>query len=227
MVKSMIQVKMGDITEMEVDAIVNPANDDLILGGGVSGEIRRKGGQVVQDECNTIGSIPLGEAAVTGPGALKCKHIIHAASMPLGGWSTEKSLRDATKNSLRRAEEKGVKTIAFPAIGTGVGGFSMERCADTMLLVLVDYLKDGKSGLEQVSFVLADHRGLRVFEEAVKAIIKEEAPLPSEAAAAAKEGPPAPPEPVAAPAPPAPVAAPAPPAPVAPQAPLPPQTPSV
>ncbi len=178
MIKSKIAVAMGDITDMEVDAIVNPANDDLILGGGVSGEIRRKGGHVVQDECNTIGSIPLGEAAVTGPGALKCKHIIHAASMPLGGWATEASLRNATKNSLKRADEKGLKTIAFPAIGTGAAGFSMERCADAMTKIVFDHLKEGKTSLDLVTFVLIDHRATRVFEECVKQIKEDPDPAP-------------------------------------------------
>ncbi len=208
MIKSKIAVKMGDITDAEVDAIVNAANDDLILGGGVSGAIRRKGGQVIQDECNTIGSIPLGEAAVTGGGALKCKHIIHAASMPLGGWATADSLKNATKNSLRRADEKGLKTIAFPAIGTGVAGFSMERCADSMTQIVFDHLKEGKTTLELVTFVLIDHRAMRVFEECVKAIKEEPDPAP----------PPAPEPPPAAPASPAdqaPTAAPAPPGPPA------------
>ncbi len=201
MIKSKIAVKMGDITDMEVDAIVNAANDDLILGGGVSGAIRRKGGQVIQDECNTIGSIPLGEAAVTGPGALKCKHVIHAASMPLGGWATEDSLKNATKNSLKRADEKGLKTIAFPAIGTGVAGFSIERCADTMTQIVYDHLKEGKTSLEQVAFVLIDHRAMRVFEECVKAIKEEPAPAPPPA----PEPPPAPvPPPAPAPQPPPP-----------------------
>lgn len=183
MIKSKIAVKMGDITDFEVDAIVNAANDDLILGGGVSGAIRRKGGQAIQDECNAIGSIPLGEAAVTGPGALKCKYVIHAASMPLGGWATEESLRNATKNALKRADEKGLKTIAFPAIGTGVAGFSMERCADLMTRIVYDHLKEGKTSLEHVTFVLIDHRAMRVFEECVKAIKEESAPAPAPAPA--------------------------------------------
>lgn len=192
MVKSKIQVKLGDITDFEVDAIVNAANDDLILGGGVAGAIRRKGGQVIQDECNAIGSIPLGEAVVTGPGALKCKHVIHAASMPLGGWATEESLRNATKNSLKRADEKGLKSIAFPAIGTGVAGFSMERCAEMMTQIVYDHLKEGKTSLEQVLFVLIDHRSMRVFEECLKAIKEEPAPAPPPALATPPEPPPPP-----------------------------------
>jgi O-acetyl-ADP-ribose deacetylase (regulator of RNase III) len=100
--KAKLELKMGDITEMEVDAIVNAANNDLILGGGVAGAIRRKGGDAIQDECNKIGSVPLGEAAITTGGNLKAKHVIHAASMSLGSWTTRESLRNSVKNSLVR-----------------------------------------------------------------------------------------------------------------------------
>jgi O-acetyl-ADP-ribose deacetylase len=153
----------GDITELEVDAIVNAANNELILGGGVAGAIRTKGGPRIQEECDRIGSIRLGEAAVTPAGNLKAYYVIHAASMQLGGRSTAESLRNATRNSLLRAEEKGFKTIAFPAIGTGIAGFPMEECANVMISELLEHLKS-RSSLEKIYFVLYDDAALKTFE---------------------------------------------------------------
>lgn len=155
----------GDITEVDVDAIVNAANNELILGGGVAGAIRTKGGPRIQEECDRIGSIRLGEAVVTTAGNLKAYYVIHAASMHLGGKTTSDSLRNATRNSLLRAEEKGFKTIAFPAIGTGVAGFPMEECANVMVKEVLEHLKS-RSSLEKISFVLCDDAALKTFEGA-------------------------------------------------------------
>jgi O-acetyl-ADP-ribose deacetylase len=157
----------GDITNMEVDAIVNAANNDLMLGAGVAGAIRRKGGPRIEEECERIGSIRLGEAAVTPGGNLKAYYVIHAASMRLGGQTTAESLRSSTRNSLLRAEEKGLKTIAFPAIGTGVAGFPMDECADIMIREVFEHLKS-RSSLEKIYFVLYDDAALKVFEETYK-----------------------------------------------------------
>ena len=154
----------GDITEMAVDAIVNAANNDLILGAGVAGAIRRKGGPRIEEDCERIGSIRLGEAAVTTGGNLKALYVIHAASMRLGGRTTADSLRMATRQLLLRAEEKGIKSIAFPAIGTGIAGFPMDECARIMIAEVLDHLKL-RSSLEKVYFVLFDAAALKVFEE--------------------------------------------------------------
>jgi O-acetyl-ADP-ribose deacetylase (regulator of RNase III) len=166
--KEKIEIRKGDITDMEVDAIVNAANTDLVLGSGVAGAIRKKGGDSIQEECDKIGSIPLGEAAVTGAGNLRANYVIHAAGMHLGGSVSERSLRDATWNSLLRADEKGVKTIAFPAIGTGVGGFPIDRCAKVMIDMVFEYLKSKKTSIEKVYFVLFDEQTYRVFSEYLK-----------------------------------------------------------
>ena len=157
----------GDITELEVDAIVNAANNELILGGGLAGAIRSKGGPRIQEECERIGSIHLGEAAVTPAGNLKAYYVIHAASMKLGGKTTAEPLRSATRNSLLRAEEKGFKTIAFPAIGTGIAGFPTEECADIMISEVLEHLKS-RSSLEKLYFVLFDDAELKTFEETYK-----------------------------------------------------------
>jgi O-acetyl-ADP-ribose deacetylase (regulator of RNase III) len=158
-----ILLRQGDITECRVDAIVNAANNDLILGAGVAGAIRRKGGTAIQKECDRIGSIPLGEAAITGGGKLVARHVIHAASMSLGQGTSEENLRAATENSLRRAEERRFESIAFPAIGTGVAGFPVARCAEVMLAVIRDHL-DGPSSLKRVELVLFDRTTLEEFE---------------------------------------------------------------
>jgi O-acetyl-ADP-ribose deacetylase (regulator of RNase III) len=159
-----IIIQQGDITEMEVDAIVNAANNDLILGAGVAGAILRKGGESIQNECNEIGSIPVGYAAITGAGKLKARYVIHAASMGLGDLpTTAKSLRTSTMHSLRLAAERNLKTIAFPAIGTGVSGFPLDECAQVMLNEAAHHLK-GETSLETIYFVLFDSRARDTFE---------------------------------------------------------------
>jgi O-acetyl-ADP-ribose deacetylase (regulator of RNase III) len=155
----------GDITDLAVDAIVNAANTDLMLGGGVAGAIRRKGGRTVEEDCERVGPVALGGTAVTTGGNLKALYVIHAASMHLGGTTSAESLRLATRNSLMRAEEKAIKSIAFPAIGTGVAGFPMEECARIMLTEVLDHIKS-RSSLEKIYFVLFDDAALQVFEEA-------------------------------------------------------------
>jgi len=162
-----ILIQQGDLTEMETDAIVNAANNDLILGGGVAGAIRRKGGDAIQLECNKIGSIPVGYAAITCGGNLKAKYVIHAASMQLGGATTAQSLQYSTAHALRIAAERGLKSIAFPAVGTGIAGFPMEECAEIMLRETAEHLKNGSS-LQTVYFVLFDERAGEIFERTGK-----------------------------------------------------------
>lgn len=159
-----VTVRQGDLTEASTDAIVNAANNDLQLGSGVAGAIRRRGGPAIQQECDRIGPIPLGEAAITGAGQLRTKHVIHAASMRLGGRTTEENLRASTRNSLLRAREKGLRSIAFPAVGTGIAGFAMNRCAEVMLDEVQAHLS-GATSLERVEFVLFDDVALQVFRQ--------------------------------------------------------------
>ncbi len=164
--RSKIVLRQGDLTAAQVDAIVNAANNDLILGGGVAGAIRVKGGPSIQEECNRIGPVRVGEAAITGGGNLSAKHVIHAASMRLGGRTSEQDLREATRNSLRLAKENSLRSIAFPAIGTGIAGFPLGRCAEVMLAEVRAHLK-GETSLERVEFVLYDRAALEVFETAL------------------------------------------------------------
>jgi O-acetyl-ADP-ribose deacetylase len=170
-VEDKIILLQGDLTEMDADAIVNAANNDLKLGGGVAGAIRRKGGEEIQRECNAIGSIPIGSAAITSGGRLKARHVIHAASMQLGGQTTANALRRSTAYSLRLATQNNLKSIAFPAVGTGIAGFPMRDCAEIMLEETAKHL-DGPTSLEKVYFVLFDAPSLKIFAGAWKELKK-------------------------------------------------------
>jgi O-acetyl-ADP-ribose deacetylase (regulator of RNase III) len=159
-----IEIREGDLTEAAVDAIVNAANTDLVLGGGLAGAIRAKGGPEIQQECDRHGPVPLGGAALTGAGRLPARHVIHAAGMRLGGQMDEPSLRACTRRSLELAAEHGLRSLAFPAIGTGIGGFSMRRCAEVMLEEVHRFLEQ-PSSLVEIRFVLLGEPAYRVFEE--------------------------------------------------------------
>jgi O-acetyl-ADP-ribose deacetylase (regulator of RNase III) len=153
----------GDVTEQEVDAIVNAANSDLILGAGVAGAIRTKGGPTIQEECNRIGPIEVGGAAVTSAGDLPARFVIHAAGMPPGGVATEKSVRSAMRRSLELAREKQCRTVAVPAIGAGIAGFPVQRCAEILLEEARAHL-EAAGGVEEIRFVLFGEPTYRVFE---------------------------------------------------------------
>jgi O-acetyl-ADP-ribose deacetylase (regulator of RNase III) len=170
--KDRIVIQRGDLTEMDTDAIVNAANNDLILGAGVAGAIRRKGGEEIQRECDAIGSIPLGYAAITGAGKLKARFVIHAASMELGGITTAQNLRGSTAHALRIAAEHNLKSIAFPALGTGIARFPMKECAAIMLHETAQHLKM-ETSIEKIYFVLFDEEACGVFERAWKRLQSE------------------------------------------------------
>ena len=153
----------GDLTEMDTDAIVNAANAQLILGGGVAGAIRKKGGPKIQAECNKIGGTFVGGAVITTGGNLKAKHVIHAVGPRMGEGNEDQKLKNATLNSLKVADENHLKSISFPAISTGIFGFPIGRCAKIMLKTTIDYLK-GQTGLEKVVFCLFGRDSYEVFE---------------------------------------------------------------
>jgi O-acetyl-ADP-ribose deacetylase (regulator of RNase III) len=152
----------GDITEMNTDAIVNAANAQLILGGGVAGAIRRKGGPQIQAECNRKGPAFVGGAVITTGGNLKAKYVIHAVGPRMGEGNEDEKLKNATLNSLKVADENNLKSISFPAISTGIFGFPIDRCAEIMLRTTIDYLK-GKTHLEKVIFCLFGRDSYGVF----------------------------------------------------------------
>jgi O-acetyl-ADP-ribose deacetylase (regulator of RNase III) len=161
----------GDITEQATDAIVNPANSGLILGGGVAGAIRRKGGPTIQEECDRIGGTPVGTAVITTGGNLKAKHVIHAVGPQMGEGDEDRKLRDATSNSLKLADEHKLKSITFPAISTGIFGYPIDRCAEVMLAATIGYLR-GKTGLEKIAFCLWGEGAYQTFEEMLKRLLE-------------------------------------------------------
>jgi len=157
-----LELVEGDITEMETDAIVNAANSALKLGGGVAGAIARKGGPKIQEECDRIGGTFVGGAVITTGGNLKAAHVIHAVGPRMGEGNEDRKLKDATLNSLKLADEHHLKSIAFPAISTGIFGFPMDRCAKIMLSTTIDYL-NGDTGLERVIFCLFGSEAYQIF----------------------------------------------------------------
>ena len=159
---SVLELIEGDITEMRTDAIVNAANAQLILGGGVAGAIRRKGGPKIQDECNKIGGTFVGGAVITTAGNLKAKYVIHAVGPRMSEGNEDEKLKNATLNSLKLADDKNLKSISFPAISTGIFGFPIERCAEIMLKTTIDYLQE-QTGLEKVVFCLFGQDSYEVF----------------------------------------------------------------
>jgi O-acetyl-ADP-ribose deacetylase (regulator of RNase III) len=158
-----IVIIAGDLVEQDVDAIVNAANNDLLLGGGVAGAIRSRGGPSIQQECDAHGPVKVGEAALTGGGELRARHVIHAASMALGGATTAQSLRSSMDHAFLLAREAGVKSIGVPAVGTGIAGFPIDQCAVVMALALRHAIEKGWRP-EEVRFVLFGEGARRAFQ---------------------------------------------------------------
>ena len=158
-----IMFVQGDIAQQEADAVVNAANNHLWMGAGVAGAIKRAGGREIEAEAVAKGPIPVGEAAVTSAGRLKARYVIHAAVMGQDLRTDADKVRRATQATLRRADELRLKSIAFPALGTGVGGFPLDECARIMLDA-VEAHAAGATSLEQVLFVLYDAPALEAFQ---------------------------------------------------------------
>lgn len=169
-----IVLLQGDITEMDTDAIVNAANKDLVLGAGVAGAIRTKGGPSIQEECNRIGGAPVGGAAITTGGNLTARYVIHAVGPRMGEGDEDRKLADATRNSLKLAHEKGLASIAFPAISTGIFGFPKDRCARIMLSTVAESLKSEDLTLKQVVFCLWGEETLQIFDAAARELFSGE-----------------------------------------------------
>jgi O-acetyl-ADP-ribose deacetylase (regulator of RNase III) len=163
-----IEVRQADITKLDVDAIANAANTELKHGGGVAGAIVRAGGQVVQEESDELAPIGLGEAVETTAGEMPAKWVIHAATMELGGPTSAEIIREATRSTLRKADELGAKSLGLVAFGTGVGGFSVEEAARIEVEEVRRHL-DGDTGLERVVFAVFGEDAREAFERAVAA----------------------------------------------------------
>jgi len=162
-VSGRISILEGDITDQHVDAIVNAANSALVLGSGVAGAIRDKGGPSIQAECNAQGSIEVGRAAVTGAGALSARYVIHAAAMAPGERATEAAVGSAAEHALELANARNCYSVALPAVGAGVGGLGLQRCAEVLLEVARAHLA-GETTVEEIRFVLWGEPAFRLFE---------------------------------------------------------------
>lgn len=157
-----LELLEGDITELAVEAIVNPANEKLQLGTGVAGTIKKKGGPAIQEECNRIGGTPVGTAVITGAGKMRQKHVIHAVGPRMGDGDEDRKLASAVRSSLALADRHALKSIAIPAISTGVYGYPMDRCARILLTEVHRYLQGGTK-LQQVIVCLFGDEAYGIF----------------------------------------------------------------
>ena len=164
---SQIEVVQGDITEQEVDAIVNAANNNLWMGAGVAGAIIRKGGAGIEAEAIAQAPIQVGSAVITGGGTLPAHHVIHAAAMGQDLATDGDKIRDATVSALELAEDNNLESIAFPAIGTGVGHFPPDECARIMVGAARERAT-GDRAVPLVRFVLFDEPGYQAFRRAAR-----------------------------------------------------------
>jgi O-acetyl-ADP-ribose deacetylase (regulator of RNase III) len=157
----MITIKLGDITQEDVEAIVNAANTGLRGGGGVDGAIHRAAGPKVMEECRKIGSCPTGEAVITSAGNLKAKKIIHTAGPVWSGGKKDEAglLRNCYRNSFLLAKKNLLKTIAFPAISTGVYGYPIEGAARIALSVGREFEND----FDEIRYVCFSQRDLQIY----------------------------------------------------------------
>ena len=163
-----IKVVQGDITGLKVEAIVNAANNKLVMGGGVAGSIKKKGGSIIEEEAVTKGPIKIGEAIYTKAGNLPAKFVIHAATMGMDFATGEVKIRQSCASSLDVAENLKVKSLAFPALGCGVGGFSYLACAKIMSQEIFKHLRETPdSSLRQIIFCLYGKESHKVFKENV------------------------------------------------------------
>ena len=162
-----LELVEGDITELDVDVVVNAANEQLQLGAGVAGAIRSKGGPSIQEECNRIGGTPVGTAVMTGAGHLRARRVIHAVGPQMGEGDEDKKLAAAIRAALALADRRGMKSIALPAISTGVFGFPIDRAARVMLTEIQRFLQGGTK-LERVVICLWGEEAFNVFKRELR-----------------------------------------------------------
>jgi len=162
-----IKIIQGDITELKVDAIVNAANNKLVMGGGVAGAIKKKGGKVIEEEAIKKGPIQIGEAIYSAAGNLSAKFVIHAATMGMDFQTDEIKVRNAAQNTLKLAEELKIKSLAFPALGCGTGGFPYLASAKIMAQEVLKHLRENKSALKEIIFCLFDKEAFEIFNKGV------------------------------------------------------------
>ena len=166
--KTTVVVERGDITEAEVDAVVNPANDELLMGTGVASALKRKGGVVIEEDALRQGPIEIGEAVLTVAGNLAATHVIHAVTMGKDLKADPEKITAATRATLAIAEKHKLSSLAFPALGSGIGGVPAAQSADAVMSAVIDHVKRGNSSLEKVFFVLYEDQAQKAFSEVLK-----------------------------------------------------------
>jgi len=163
-----ITIATEDITKLKVDAMVNPANSQLIMGGGVAGAILRAGGDQIQEEALKKAPASVGQAVATTAGRLKAKYVIHAPTMTRPAMPTNKeNVRLATRAALECASRLGVTSVAFPGMGTGVGGLSLEKAAEDMVAEIKRHIESGTS-LKNIILVGFNTDLTRAFEKSLQ-----------------------------------------------------------
>lgn len=165
--ETQLEILEGDITEVEVEAIVNAANEDLQLGDGVAGAIRERGGPSIQEECDRIGQTPVGTAVMTGAGNLPAKQVIHAVGPKMGEGDEDRKLSAAVRSALALADRYGLRSIALPAISTGTFGFPMDRAARITLTEVHRYLQGGTK-IERVVIALHGEDAFQTFRRELR-----------------------------------------------------------
>ena len=160
-----IRIIRGDITELKVDAIVNAANNQLIMGGGVAGAIKRKGGKIIEQEARAAGPIEAGQARATTAGKLPAKYVIHAATMAMDFKTDETKIRESCFSCLKIAGKLKIASIAFPALGCGVGNFSYLTCAKIMAQEVFRYLREKPLHLREIIFCLYTKEAYEIFNK--------------------------------------------------------------
>jgi len=163
-----VSIQLGDITDAEVDAIVNASTPQLLMGTGVAGAKKRKGGIVIEEDAVRQGPIEVGEAVLSVAGNLPATHVIHAATMGPDLKTDPALIAAATKSSLALVEKHRLTSIAFPALGSGAGGVPPAKSAEAMLGALAEHLKSGKSSLQKVQFILYQTEAQKAFTDTLK-----------------------------------------------------------
>jgi len=161
-----ILITKGDVTESIAEAIVNAANNQFYMGGGVAGAIKKKGGKIIEEEAIKQGPVEPGCAVITQAGGLKAKYVIHAATMKMDFKTDEDIIRRATYNTLKLAQNKKISSIAFCALGCGVGGFSYETASKIMAQEVFRYLQTTSlPTLKKIEFILFSEGALKIFQK--------------------------------------------------------------
>ncbi len=168
-----LKIVEGNIALLDVDAVVNAANNQLILGGGVAGAIRRYGGPSIQEECHRLVPVKTGGAVITGGGDLKARFVIHAVGPVYGEGNEDAKLASATRSSLEIARDKRLESVALPAISTGIFGFPIQRASEIMLRTAMDFIEDNEFP-QEVIFCLYGHESAAVFEGTLEALSRDE-----------------------------------------------------